>query len=314
MHKLLQWNSRVNLIVSDVDETVAPLYEQASQDMIDELEALLSQGKVLILISGAGFANIQSRVVHRIRPALRHRVLVGHCNGSEMWGFDRQGKTLSQPHYSLYEDSMTDEHRKTLRAIVAQIVDRFDLQTFPTMPLDHFRRQAGDQPSAVMLEDRGPQITIEFPNLLPSDVKSPDPGNLRSVIANFAQDLFHKNEMPIRSVLGGDISLDFCVRGASKAQPMKFLLRAPRVLSQYEFTPALLEDPHAVEVWGDRFSRLHGGTDRLISESLPPDVRSISFRNENINEFPKGYNIVVWNGKQRLQAGLLEFLKSRPRG
>jgi hypothetical protein len=34
----------------------------------------------------------------------------------------------------------------------------------PPMPTTDFRREYGDEPLRVMLDDRGPQITLEFPN------------------------------------------------------------------------------------------------------------------------------------------------------
>jgi hypothetical protein len=40
-------------------------------------------------------------------------------------------------------------------------------------------------------------------------------------------------------------------------------------------------------------------------------VRALSFRNEDPAEFPKGYNIQLWDGAHRLHMGLLEYLESR---
>jgi hypothetical protein len=48
-----------------------------------------------------------------------------------------------------------------------------------------------------------------------------------------------------------------------------------------------------------------------MSEALPPTVRSIDFRKEDPKEFPKGYNIVLWDGEQHLHHGLLEYLRGR---
>lgn len=49
----------------------------------------------------------------------------------------------------------------------------------------------------------------------------------------------------------------------------------------------------------------------IISEALPKEVRSISFRQEDSREFLEGYNIVLWDGQKHLHEGLLEYLKLR---
>ena len=87
----------------------------------------------------------------------------------------------------------------------------------------------------------------------------------------------------------------------------------PEVLATVGLKPEDVQNPTELEVWGDKYSVLHGGTDRHMSEALPPEVRSIDFREENPAEFPEGYNIVLWDGHQHLHHGLLEYLQSRPR-
>jgi hypothetical protein len=87
----------------------------------------------------------------------------------------------------------------------------------------------------------------------------------------------------------------------------------PDVLGTIGLTAQDVQDPLELEIWGDKYSELHGGTDRHMSEAVSPQVRSIDFRQENPEEFPDGYNIVVWDGSQHLHHGLLEYLKSRPR-
>lgn len=82
-------------------------------------------------------------------------------------------------------------------------------------------------------------------------------------------------------------------------------------MSQLELTNTILVEPLYMEIWGDKFSTVRGGTDRHISEALPKSVRSITFREENPDEFLDGYNTVVWDGENHLHHGLLEFLKSR---
>ena len=48
-----------------------------------------------------------------------------------------------------------------------------------------------------------------------------------------------------------------------------------------------------------------------MCEAVDSRVRAIDFRKENPEEFPKSFNIVVWDGKKHLHQGLLEYLKTR---
>lgn len=89
------------------------------------------------------------------------------------------------------------------------------------------------------------------------------------------------------------------------------LVAKRKVMAVTELLPEDLTSPSRYEVWGDKYSILHGGTDRHMSEALPATVRSIDFREENPSEFPEGYNIVLWDGQQHLHHGLLEYLQSR---
>ena len=105
---MIEWNNKVKLIISDVDETIADLYLEAEPEMINELEKLLSEGKVLFLVSGQSIGNIQWRIVDHIQKKLRKRVLVGHCSGAEIWGFTETGSLRKNPFYSLYNSTLSE--------------------------------------------------------------------------------------------------------------------------------------------------------------------------------------------------------------
>ena len=64
---MIEWNNKVKLLISDVDETIADLYLEAKPEMINELERLLSEGKVLFLVSGQSIGNIQWRITDHIQ-------------------------------------------------------------------------------------------------------------------------------------------------------------------------------------------------------------------------------------------------------
>jgi hydroxymethylpyrimidine pyrophosphatase-like HAD family hydrolase len=318
----VEWNPDVRLIVSDVDETIADLFVPASPEMAVELNKLLAEDVSLFLVSGAGFASIKSRVVDLIRPELRHKVLVSHCSGSVVVGFDDKGETLPEPYYSMYDKSLTEEQKDKWREIVEQVVAEFHLEPHPNMPVEKFKEQFGDSPLVIMLDDRGPQITFEFVNAynLTSDQINQlgqhfpnfDISDLRIPVMERLGQLLDEAGVPITPRLGGMFALDLAIKGVSKTTSVQYALENREVLIRMGLEPNITQNPLAVEIWGDKFSVINGGTDRHISEALPKAVRSIDFRQENPEEFLPGYNTVLWLGNQRLQQGLLEHLQTRP--
>lgn len=318
----IKFNNNVKLFISDVDETIADLYVKAEIEMVQELEKLLTDDKVLFLISGQGIKGIKQRVTDYIKPKLRRKIIVGHCSGSEVYGFDAKGNLRKEPYYSVYNTSMDEYQKSKLREIIQQLIVEFKLETFNTMPVLQFRKKTNGNPLAIMFEDRGPQITFEIANgynlesekVNGLDIKIPETHgsyDLRIPILEKAEELLKNENLPITPRLGGVFAIDFAIKGVSKGTAVKNILENEKVLRQIGLTKKILDKPFYVEVWGDKFSTIRGGTDRHISENLSKNVRSISFREENTDEFLKGYNIVVWDGVNHLHHGLLEFLKSR---
>lgn len=306
---LVKWNDRVKLIISDVDETVADLYVPADRKITVELSSLLEEGKILFFVTGQGLKSVQWRIIDQIPKKLRSHILVGHCSGVEVWGYDNEGSLQSKPFYSLYENSLSEDQKNRWREIIKQLVKEFKLQIFPTMPVPKFIAKTKANPLAIMLEDRGPQITFEVVNGY--DYQGND---LRIPILERAEKLLEENNLPITPRIAGVFALDFVVKGVNKTTAVKYVLENERVLRLLGITKEGISDPTKLEVWGDKFSAVRGGTDRYISEALPKEVRSISFREEDQKEFLEGYNIVVWDGQKHLQEGLLEYLKSRSSG
>jgi len=322
MEKSIKWNKNVKLIFSDVDETIADLYVPASSEMIKELEKLLIEGKVLFLISGQSVQSIQKRIVNHIRKNLRKRIIIGHCSGAEVWGFNEDGGLKDAPFYGLYDTTLSELQKKKWRDTIHQLIKEFELKTHPTMPIIEFKRKTKNDPLSVMVEDRGPQITFEVVNgydLAPEQLKelgreiphTHGHYDLRIPILERAEKLFKENNLPITSRLGGVFAIDFAIKGISKTTAVRYILENESILSSLGLYRSDLKNPENMEVWGDKFSVIRGGTDRHISEALSKEVRSITFRSENPREFLRGHNIVVWNGRKQLHEGLLEFLKTR---
>jgi hydroxymethylpyrimidine pyrophosphatase-like HAD family hydrolase len=318
----INWNHKLRIAFSDVDETIADVYTPADSNMITELSSFLHDGRKLFMVTGGSLARVRRDITDHIEASLRHDILISHCSGAEVWGFTESGDLRDRPFYSIYENTFTPKMKQSLRDVVAQLVQEFDLNPHPAQPKVDFWEQIGRAPMDIMLDDRGPQITMEVVNgidltqdqLAQLSYKVPlthGKHDLRAAIMERAIELLAEAKIPITPHFGGNFALDFAVEGVSKTTSIKSVLANPEVLATIGLEHQDVQNPAELEVWGDKYSILHGGTDRHMSEALPPEVRSIDFRQENPSEFPDGYNIVLWDGQQHLHHGLLEYLQSR---
>jgi hypothetical protein len=319
----IAWNPQLHLAISDVDETIADVYTPAESGMIAELSTFLGDGGKLFMVTGGSLARVQKDITNQIEPALRRDILISHCSGAEVWGFTGSGELRSQPFYSVYDDTFTPAMKRSWRNVVAQLLQEFSLRPHPAQPKIDFWASIGRDPSDIMLDDRGPQITMEVVNatnlsdtqlsLMHRNVPlTHGQHDLRIVMMARATQLFKAAELPVSPRLGGNFALDLALADVSKTTAIKSVLTNPAVLATIGLKSNDLQNPAHLEVWGDKYSVLRGGTDRHMSEALSPNVRSIDFRVEDAAEFPKNYNIVIWQGQQHLHHGLLEYLQSRP--
>ncbi len=317
----IKWNPEVKLILSDLDETIADLYVPATLGIITELTRLLESGLPLFIITGQGRQSIHSRVLSQLPKPLLTKVLMGHCNGAEVWGHEADGNLQVQPFYSVYEERFSEAQKPIWREIVQQLIAEFKLKTVPTMPVMEFKQRYGDDPLVAMLEDRGPQITFEFVNaydLQPEvaeklEVNVPQTHgtyDLRVPILERADELFRQANLPVTPRIAGVFALDFVVEGVSKTTAVRKILEDPKLLATIGLEPAAISQPQNLEIWGDKFSKIRGGGDRYMSLAVDPQVRSLDFRPEDPAEFEAGYNIQLWDGQHHLHEGLLEYLQS----
>jgi hydroxymethylpyrimidine pyrophosphatase-like HAD family hydrolase len=318
----IKWNDEVKFIISDVDETVADLYTDTAPELIEQLELLLQSGVPIFFVTGQGLQSVQERIINHIESSLRHLTLVGSCSGAEVWGYDKNGNTQPKPHYTVYDTALTDDQKIKWRELVTALISEFELQTYPVMSLAEFKEKAKDHPRNIMFEDRGPQITLEIVNgynlttqqLETLEIHVPVTNgvyDLRVPIMERVNQLFSDAGLPVIARQAGVFAIDFAIKGISKTTAIRYVLENKEILTALGLTTEDIETPHHLEIWGDKFSSIRGGTDRHMSEALQKEVRSIDFRDENPDEFLDGYNIVVWDGKHHLQHGLLEYLRSR---
>lgn len=315
------WNNDVRLILADVDQTLADDFTPAEPAMIEELSSILREGCSLFFVTGSPLNRLRTRIIDRLPADLRSRTLVSHCSGAEVWGFDETGRQRDEPFYSLYDELVNDTQKHQWRSVVGQLIDEFQLVAYEPQTLEEFHAKNADDPFAVMLEDRGPQITLEIVNgynLTDSQrekVQAQLPHlqeviDLREPIIARAEELLSATNLPITPRFGGVFAVDLAIKGVSKARSITAVLARPDILKSIHIELADLVDPKHMEIWGDRFDR-DLGTDWLMCEAVDPKVRAINFRSEDPARFPEGYNIVKWSGQHQLQSGALEYLQSR---
>lgn len=312
--------------MSDVDETVADVYRPATREMIKELNALLAERKVLFLISGGGLSSIRERITDRLDKELRHRVLVAHCMGAEVWGFEADGRLKEAPYYGIYDTLLDDDGKTRWREVVAGTVKRFGLSTYDTQPKEDFRALTRRAPLSIMLADRGPQITLEFVNAVDLSesekrriekelgINIPlfhDAYDLRPVVMDFLREEYRREGLPIAPKLGGTCALDSILSGVDKTRAIEFVLSHDSILKQLDIDREAISEADEIEIWGDKYAQKKGGPDFDMCRAVSRKVRALDFRREDPHDLPQGYNIRLWDGEKELHHGLLEYLSSR---
>jgi hydroxymethylpyrimidine pyrophosphatase-like HAD family hydrolase len=323
---MIQFNPAIKLVLADVDETVADVYTDATPEMIQELNLLIEEDRILFLVSGGGLQSIRDRVVDLLKPENRHKVLIAHCSGAEVWGFQPGGEINSKPFYGVYDDQFTDEQKTKWRDIINQLIEKYHLKTYPTQPRQDFINNSQGDPLSIMLADRGPQITFEFTNSInltlqqkaeienQLDIEIPlnhETYDLRYLVMEDAIRLYKEANLPVKPKFGGVFALDHIIEGVDKTRAVKHVLEEKEILANLGIQREDINDVNEIEIWGDKYSQKTGGPDFQMCLAVSPEVRTIDFRSENVDEIPQGYNIMIWDGSKNLHEGLLEYLQSR---
>lgn len=319
---MIIFNQTTKLVLADVDETIADVYADATCEMIVQLTNLLKSGRILFMVTGAGLGSVKERIVHHLQPHLLKNVVIAHCSGAEIVGFDNRGELIA-PYYSVYTDKMTSEQQMTWRSIVNQVIAQYNLQTVSPQKVQDFKNKYGDHPLTVMIADRGPQITLEFVNGYQLSEEQyelvrhqfpylhPVGGyyDLREPIATTFNKLLTSANLPVSAHFGGVFALDLILEGVSKTVALTHLLKDQDILKKYNLPLDIMTQPDYIEIWGDKFAK-NGGSDRKMCMAVDPKTRAIDFRTEKLEDLGDEYNIVVWDGQKHLHEGLLEYLQS----
>lgn len=313
------FDKRTKLLISDVDDTLAHAYAPASDTIIRGLNSILQMGVKLFLVTGQSIDNIKYRITDHISPSLRCNILVGCCSGAEVWGFTPDGSVKSHPFYSKYEELLDNSKKSIWRQIVQDIIRLFGFSAINTMPKPQFRAVTNGDPSIIMLEDRQSQITFELVNstkltedqYLAFRERVPDMSashDLRVSVVEISNRMLSASDIPVTARLAGAFAVDFAILGVTKTTAVHYVLYSELCKEYWGIDTTEHGFFNRVEIWGDKFSVIDGGTDRHICEALPPSVRTIDFRKEKREELPEGYNILIWNGEQQLSEGTEEYL------
>jgi len=314
------WNDKVKLIISDVDDTIAPVYKNASNEMIREIEKLLSEEKVIFFLSGQSYTNVYGRVVEHIDQKLRQRVLLGVCNGAEVFGYDNDGNKITDPVFSVEKLGNMNFDTVRLERVIDTILKEFSLVPYPVMEIEKFKEITNSNPLYIMMENRRLQITFDFINGLnfcDYDLPVNIPGILKNVqdirvpVIKRAKQLLEQEGLDVEPYMAGTFAIDFNIKGVNKSLPIENLISSGKAFCLDSCSKITFSDPDEIEIWGDSFSTLKNGADVFMSNAVPMECRTISFRDFAHDEIPGNCNIVIWNGNYRLYDGLLEYLNSR---
>ena len=113
----------VTLVVSDVDDTLALPFRDISASLAHALTRLVGNGTILFLVSGQGIGNIERRVVRAFPRLLRRRILVGHCHGAEVFGYDHAGRRVIRPLFSVREGAAMEGVFRKAATIVTGVLN-----------------------------------------------------------------------------------------------------------------------------------------------------------------------------------------------
>jgi hypothetical protein len=304
----IRWDPRTRLVISDVDDTIAGVYQPAAPGMIAALKRLLGHGVLLFLVSGCGLANLNRRVVGRLPAALKRQVLVGHCNGAEVVGFDERGEPYERPLFSAAALPAWRIDPIAWRLAVRQLLQEFDLVPYPVMELEAFRAASHGDQRAVMVDDRGVQLSLMFGNRL---FGSPPP-DLRPELVARAHEHFRRRGLGAVGRIVGVDGVDFVADHVHKGLPVRALVAYGPAFRDELPERIVLGHPEEAEVWGDRFGAGDQGADLCLALALRPGSRVISFRPLAPKDRLHGTPIRCWPGGRQLHEGLREYLAQVP--
>lgn len=249
----------VTLVISDVDDTLAPPFRDISPSLARALTRLVGNGTALFLVSGQGIENIERRVIRAFPRPLRRRILVGHCHGAEVFGYDHEGRRVIRPLFSVRESAAMEGVFRKVLTIVTGVLNEHGI--------------AASSPG-ILLDDRGVQVTVDF-------LVHPAAGR-RAELVTTLNDRLTEAGLPVEARLAGHLGIDIVVRGVDKSLALSRLLTplSPGGGTSYRLTMPgglVAGDWDGIEVWGDQFSPPGLDADLRMLAALPRGIRAVNF-------------------------------------
>jgi HAD superfamily hydrolase (TIGR01484 family) len=190
------------ILLSDVDDTVAPSTQPISDAMASAMVALVDKGFQLVFVSGGSVAQMAKQVSVRL-PRAHH--LLG-TSGSHAMAVDAVGKQTE-----LFKVGFSEQERAEIYASLDALVRHFHVQ--PDTNHD-------DQ-----VQDRGCQFTLSALGRGAADARKrafdPD-GSVRREWVRFLTDRLGDDRFTMR--VGGTTSVDITAKGVDKASGVRRLL------------------------------------------------------------------------------------------
>jgi hydroxymethylpyrimidine pyrophosphatase-like HAD family hydrolase len=107
---------KFRLIAFDWDGTAVKSRKHPVDDILGRLETLLQKGIVIVIITGTHFGNVDGQFTSKVNPRLKKNIFVCVNRGSEVFGFDDEGKPIV-----VYRRIATDEENKKMDAVSQEL-------------------------------------------------------------------------------------------------------------------------------------------------------------------------------------------------
>lgn len=300
----------IRLIISDVDDTLAPPFKNIAPNMLDLLIKLLNRGVKFFLLTGQSFANVFDRVIRFLPENLMGQIYLGYCNGAEVCKFEGYKPKVI---FSAVKILNSRSDKPYLKECLRVIAETNKLMFVSCTSVDEFIQKAkviNTEKALVMYDDRQLQVSVDLVCPFESERfgRCHPMKECEVVRAGVIADLnieFNKMKIDYVAIAGGETAIDIVVKGVNKGLAVtKLVLEGTRILSD----PNRLDfNANAVEIWGDSFKLSPKGNDRHLSEALP-NVKAICFRDLDREDFCGLPNLYQWQGNFRLSNGLQEYL------
>ncbi|MBI2669518.1 HAD-IIB family hydrolase [Candidatus Woesearchaeota archaeon] len=181
------------VIIADVDETICDSCQQISENMAEQINAMIRKGYQFAFVSGTDFKNLQGMISSRLREEHHLLCATGTCYVKVQGGNSQ----------TMYTHSLSSAEKKEIISAIEKVVRHFNIISLTTKE---------DQ-----IQDRDSQITLSaIGRHAPSDIKAtydPD-GSKRKVWIEFLQPELGTEKYEFK--IGGTTSIDITRKGLDK--------------------------------------------------------------------------------------------------